>query len=144
MKNSDQKTMRVDLILKNEQATINNLWEFTHGEEKKLITYRTVQYYVEDEAAALASFKWSEVKEVHVDGVRLLQDGTRQDYRDLLVRALTNTNRAFQHSHALESGDELYDKEVVSYQSIIDLCIQARVDLAETITALKILKQKKS
>jgi len=136
--------MRVDLILKDEQAAINNLWEFTHAGELKLITCRTVQYWVEDEAAALASFKWSEVKEARVDGVYILQDGTKRDYRDLLVRSLTNTNRAFLLSDALEGGEELYGKEVLNYQSIIDMCIQARTDLKGTIEALKILKQKRA
>ncbi len=148
MKDLIQKTMQVDLILKDEQASANNLWEFTHAGELKLITGRTTQYYVEDEAAALASFKWSEVKEVRVDGVRILQDGVRTDYRDLLVRSLTNTNKALLQSDALEYGDKLYGMiygvEQATYQTIIDMCVQARVDLKGAIEALEILKQKRA
>ena len=142
MSDLKQKTMIVDLVLKNKQATINNLWEFTHNGESKLVTGAMVQYYAEDEAAALASFKWDEVKIVFLDGVELLQKRKALDYRDLLVKSLADGHKALVYGDA--KGDKSYGEVQVNYQSIIDELTSAAEGLKQCILILETLRDKRA
>ncbi len=136
--------MKIALILKEKQVKPNEKYLFTHFEEPKLVSCKYVEYYIKNEAQALASFKWDEVELVMVDGVRLRQKNQPLNYRDLLVRILTDTNRAFLHSNALESGDLLYGELKLSYQGILDLLNPVVEDLKRCIAMLEILNQKRA
>ena len=141
-----QKEMRVDVLLKESQGTINNLWEFTHHEEVKLITGRTVQYYVENREAAMNSFNWNEVDEVYFDGIQILMEAgvySSLSYIDILVDVLVDTNTALHYGNSLENGFKVYGEQKISYQSIIDLLTPIMKEMKKCVMMLEILKKKK-
>ncbi|KKN20174.1 hypothetical protein LCGC14_0938330 [marine sediment metagenome] len=137
----EHKKIKVQILLKKSQKVINrNRWRFTLQGEIKETTSRTVEYYAINQKAALNSFVQSEVDEVRIDG--LLPVETVLDYKDLLVKALTNVNKAYLDA-ALEDV-ALYGVGVIDYQKIIDLCTETTTDLKHTILALEILKEKRA
>ena len=141
----EHKKMRVDILLKESQSTINNLWEFTHHEEVKLITCKTVHYYSENREAAMKSFNWDEVDEVYFDGVQVLMEtGSSLSYRNLLVNILVDTNKALHYGDALEDGFKLYGEQKINHQSIIDLLTPMVKEMRQCIMMLKILKEKRA
>ena len=135
--------MRLDLVLKEIQTTINNMWEFTHAGETKLITGQRVNYYVADKAEALASFDWDEIKEARLDGMEIFKDEPYHDYLDLILNVSIETNIAFHQGLCLRRGMKLYGHDTINYQSVIDILITAHKDLKQCVTMLEILKQKR-
>jgi len=138
----EHKKIKVQILLKKSQKVINrNRWRFTLQGEIKETTSRTVEYYAINQKAALNSFVQSEVDEVRIDG--LLPVETVLDYKDLLVKALTNVNKAYLFDTAMDNV-ALYGVGVIDYEKIIELCTETTTDLKHTILALEILKEKRA
>ncbi len=143
----EQKRIKVQILLKESQrlkhpnsGVCQDRWGFTHYGEKKEIISRTVEYYSESYQTALGSYVSSEVDHIQIDGMSPGEPVL--DYKQLLVKSLTNVNKAYLLDAAL-GNVALYGVGVIDYQEIIDLCTEATIDLKQTILALEILKEKK-